>query len=496
MERTRYSNILRSTVFSGGSQVVAAGAALVRAKIAAVCIGVGGVGVLGLYAQAANFIGAIAEMGLTSSAVREVALARASSDTLRLAQVIRSLRIVVLGTGTAAAAVCMLLSTRLSVWTFGDNSHKSGFLFVAASLFFAQVSAGQTALLRGLGLIPQIALQRATVAVIGTLAAGCCYLLWGTDGIAPSLLLVGAVTLVGSWWYARRVAYEQVKLGWREALGQARRLLGMGFAFMCASLATLGVAYLTGIMIRHEIGVSGNGIYQAAWGISGYFVGFVLGAMGEDFYPRLTGVIHIREEAGELLNAQTETGILLGLPGMVATSACATWAVSLLFSPAFSTAASAVAWFNLGCFGRVVSWPLSFVLMARGESFLYAARTSFFAMVNLLFSWIGLRHYGVAGVALGFAAMHACNFLSLRVLIGRRLGFSYTPSARRLITLGAACLIAAPFVGPWCGLLLSLALGCLNLRILARRLGSGHRLVYHARRFPLTRWLIQARLPV
>ena len=190
------------------------------------------------------------------------------------------------------------------------------------------------------------------------------------------------------------------------------------------------------------------------------------------FYPRLAGVVADYEEAGALLSAQTEMGILLGLPGMIAISACAAWAVSALFSPAFAAAAGAVAWFNLGCFGRVVSWPLSFVLMARGEAVLFGGIASFFAGVNLLFSWIGLRHHGVAGVALGFAAVQSCSFLALRLLIGRRLGFRYTPAARRLIVLGAACLISAPFIGPWCGMLLAFAVGCLSLRILARRLGQ------------------------
>jgi len=278
-------------------------------------------------------------------------------------------------------------------------------------------------------------------------------------------------------------------------LAEGRCLLGMGLAFMWVSLATLGVAYLIGVMIRGHMGVQGNGIYQAAWGVSGYFVGFVLNAMGVDFYPRLTAAIHIREEAGALLNAQTETGILLGLPMMVATSACATWVVPLLFSPAFSTAAGAVGWFNLGCFGRLISWPLSFVLMARGEAVLFAATASFFAAVNLTFSWFGLHHYGVAGVGLGFAGMQACNFIALRLLIGRTLGFSYAQSARRLIGLGAVCLIVAPLVGPWCGMLLALMLGCLSLRILARRLGSDHRLVHHAMRFPPARWMVDVRLP-
>jgi enterobacterial common antigen flippase len=486
--------MLKSTVFSGGSQVVAAGAALVRNKIAAVCIGVGGIGILGLYTQAAGLISGIAAMGLTSSAVREVAIAHGTRDDMRLAQVIRSLRTIVLATGIGGAAMCMFLAPWLSKWTFGDSSHQGGFLFIGAAVFLTQVSAGQTAFLQGLGRITEIALQRATVAVASTVVASFCYLVWGIDGVAPSLLLVGAVTLAGSWWYARRVHVEQVKLSWREVLAEGRRLLGMGLAFMWGSLAGLTVAYLIGIMIREQMGVKGNGIYQAAWGVSGYFVGFILNSMGEAFYPSLTGVIKRHDEACVLLNGQTEMGILLGLPGMVATSACASWAISLLFSPAFSPAADAVGWFNLGCFVRVVYWPLSFAIIARGESVCFAATATFFAIGNLLFSWIGLQYLGVAGVALGFAATQACNFTTVRLLIRRRLGFRYTTSARRLITLGIACLIAAPFVGPWCGMLMSLILGCISLRVLSSRLGSDHRLVKRAMKFPPARWLIQARL--
>lgn len=470
--------------------MVAAGAALVRAKIAAVCIGVGGIGMLGLYTQAANLMSEIAAMGLTSSAVREIAIARGTRDVVRQAQVIRSLRVIVLGTGVGAAAVCMLLAPWLSVWTFGDTACRSGFIFLGAALLLTHVSAGQTALLRGLGRIPEIALQQVAVAVISTVVAVCCYLIWGIDGIAPSLLLVAVVTLAGSWWYARKVNVEKVKLGWREVLAQAKQLLGMGLSFMWVSMAGLGVAYLIGIMVRQELGVKGNGIYQAAWGISGYFVGFILNAMGMDFYPRLTSVILNREEVGVLLNAQTEIGILLGLPGMVATSACATWVVSILYAPSFTTAADAVAWFNLGCFGRLIAWPFGFVLMARRESALYAALNTFLAVVNLLLSWLGLRHYGVAGIALGFAGMQVCHFVTLRLLVGHKLRFHYTPAARRLIALGAVCLIAASFVGPWCGMLLAAIIGCLSVRMLATRLGSDHRLVRHVRRFPPARWLI------
>lgn len=65
------------------------------------------------------------------------------------------------------------------------------------------------------------------------------------------------------------------------------------------------------------------GIYQAAWALSGLFAGFVLGAMGTDFYPRLTALIRDREAAVRAVNEQTEIGILLAVPWLLATLAFA-----------------------------------------------------------------------------------------------------------------------------------------------------------------------------
>ena len=82
-------------------------------------------------------------------------------------------------------------------------------------------------------------------------------------------------------------------------------------------------------------GIESAGYYQAAWALSGLFAGFVLGAMGADFYPRLSGLIHDREAAIRAVNEQTEIGVLLALPGLLATLALAPWVIHAFYTKEF-----------------------------------------------------------------------------------------------------------------------------------------------------------------
>ena len=88
-----------------------------------------------------------------------------------------------------------------------------------------------------------------------------------------------------------------------------------------SGLLTFGAAYLIRIIIVHEEGVASAGYFQAAWAIGGMFAGFILQAMGTDFYPRLTAIAQNSEECNRVVNEQAQVSILLAGPGLLATLA-------------------------------------------------------------------------------------------------------------------------------------------------------------------------------
>ncbi len=153
------------------------------------------------------------------------------------------------------------------------------------------------------------------------------------------------------------------------------------------------------------------------------YIGFVLTAMGTDFYPRLTAVIADHRAVNTLVNQQIEVGLTVSSPLFVALLAFAPWIVELLYSHEFVPAITVLRWQIIGDVLKVASWPLGYILLAAGEGrqfFLteFGAAATFVAVTTLL-----LPHRGLEATGLGFIAMYVSLGATVYWLARRRTGF-------------------------------------------------------------------------
>ena len=65
------------------------------------------------------------------------------------------------------------------------------------------------------------------------------------------------------------------------------------------------------------------------------YVGFLLGAMAADYYPRLTEVIHDKVAAVRLMNDQAQLGLAIGGPVLLLLIGLAPWVIILFYSKEF-----------------------------------------------------------------------------------------------------------------------------------------------------------------
>lgn len=316
----------------------------------------------------------------------------------------------------------------------------------------------------------------------GTLISVGLYALLGERGIIPAFLVSGMINLGFSWHLSRRVPVTAVMLTRREIVKEARPLVALGLAFMWSALLAAGVAFLTRGLIVHELGIDAGGIYQAAWSISGLFAGFILSAMGQDFYPRLTVVAGHNDQVNQLVNEQTEVGLLLALPGLLATLAFSPLVIQVFYTGKFLPASGMLPWFVLGIVGRVISWPIGFILLAKGCTNIFAVTETAFNGLHLLFVWIGLKYYGIVGVAIAFAVMYALYCVTVLGVAVRISGFKWSGSATRLICY-SGFYIAVEFIilktlsgipALVAGVILVSASGIYCLRQLVCRVGPDH----------------------
>lgn len=443
--RSSYREILVSTLLIGGSTGVNAVVSLLRTKAFALLLGPSGVGLLGVLTSLADVARSAAELGINSSGVKQIAAAAATGDARRVALTARVLRRAALGLGLLGATGLVLLAEPLARLTFGDASRAplvAGLSLVVALRLLAD---GQSALLQGLRRVGALARLNVLGPLLGTLLAVPLVWRWGLDAVLPALVAVGAGGLAMSWWYSRREAIEPVEATVSQRLQVLRGLLGLGSAFMASALLMAASAYLVRLLVLRDGGESDAGLYQAAWGISGLVVGFVLQAMGADFYPRLVGAIDRHEDCNRLVNEQTRVGLLLALPGVVGTLVLAPLALWLLYSPAFSGAVELLRWMCLGMALRILTWPVGYIVVAAHRPVLFASLEAAWTVVNVGLVALCLPRWGLEGAGMAFLGAYAVHALLLLPVVRRLTGFRWTPANRRGAA-GFVVVVAAVFV--------------------------------------------------
>jgi len=489
-EGNSYRQILRSSSIMGGAQAINYLVSLLRVKAVALLLGPAGVGLVGLYTTAMNTASEVSGLGLQRSAVRSIAVAQ--DDEVLVARAIHTLRRLCWLTGALGWLACAAFALPLSRMMFQSTEHAWALAILGSTVLVGAVNGGQLALLRGLRRIGDIARAQVASALINTVVIIALYAWLRERGIVPVLLVSALISLATSWWFVRRVQVAEVGMSWRQSAAEAGSMLSLGIALMLSSsLASLLELYTRSLLVRGQ-GVETAGIYQAAWSLSGMFAGFVLKAMGTDFYPRLAAVIDDRRTAAREINHQTEIGILLALPGLLATLVFAKWVVWLLYSSAFAPAAEVLAWMILGVFGRVVSWPLGYIQMAMNAKRWYlATEVSFIVFQAALVAW-WVPRYGPLGAAYAFFACYAVYFAVMCMVANRLLGFGYSPATIRMIVLATMLLAVAMLASQLLSVLQALAVGVLLvlgggvwcLRELAHRVGHEHRLIRLVLRVP------------
>lgn len=466
---------------------------MARVKFAAVLIGTTGVGLISSFTALQGFIGTLAGLGLQSSAVREIAAAVGKGDEHAVGRAVLTLRRLCWLSGLVGMAAMLLLAPLLSQRTFGHCDYTLDIAALGVIVLFGNLSGGQMALIQGMRLIGDMARASIYAAAAGTLAAIGFYAALGLRGIIPTLLAVSAIQLVLSWYFARQVPVPPATLTWRQTFAQANGMVRLGLVMMWNGLLGSAVAYLTVLLITQYEGTQAVGLYSAANALSGMFVSFVLGAMGVDYYPRLTGVAHDKPAMVRMVNEQTEIGLLLAIPGLLATLALAPWILELFYTDEFFGAVKLLQWFILGCLGRVISWPLGFVMLGLGKSRWFLLTETCANIIHALLIGLGLKIFGVEGVAIAFFVLCLAYIATVYIVCYQLIGFTWSLECKKvalfaLTSLGTTFIVNR-LLSHWSasvfGLTVTIVAVIYCLRALAVRLGSQHRIVRHLSKLPV-----------
>ena len=457
-------------------------ASLLRNKVLAMMLGVSGIGTVGLYQSVLTFIQSLTNLGIGFSGVREMAAIGETNEgiaKLRTAAIINRVSWV---TSILGLLITLASAAALSRFIFQSEDYVYSIALIGPAVFFTSLAAGRGAILQGLHRIAELAKVQITCSLMGVpIFLLLCWWL-GLDGVVPAILVLSIITWLLLNSASRHFVPRQSTVTWRDTWSGSQRLLKLGVAMMWNVLISGALAFATRALIVRELDIDSNGIFQAAWTISGLFIGFVLAAMGMDFLPRLTAVAGDKIQVTKLVNEQTEIGILMSLPGLLATATLAPLLVPLLYTAKFVESATLVPWLIAGCLAQVISWPLAFIQIARGETISYVVAQTLFNGVHFILIYLGLQYFGLVGVAAALPVANALHAVGLFWYVRASGDFKWSASVVRLIVLSASAAAVVFSAAASLPLYYSLAVGtCIaiivslgSLKALSNRLGVGH----------------------
>lgn len=444
--KNSYRQILRSSAVIGGASALNIIIGLIRTKAVAILLGPAGIGMIGLLQNLMTTASTVSALGLETVGTRQVAEAVGREDIRAISIARRSLFWGSFVLAVTGASVFWLLRNVLAEFVLHDAEFANALGWLALGVALTVASGTQGALLNGLRRIGDIAWLRVLSALLSVLLGVGALMLWGDGGIVAFVISAPFASSLLGWYYTSRLpTRHSPPTRFNQLIVQWKTMARLGTAFMVTGLiGTIG-QLIVRVIVQQNLGSDAQGQFQAAWTISLTYIGFVLTAMGTDFYPRLTAIISDHAAANRLVNQQTEVALLLAGPVFLAMLGLAPWVIELLYSSRFTEAVSILYWQVLGDILKIASWPLGFIILASGDGRTYLLVEIVATATLISLTWIGIPIWGLEVTGIAFLCMFAVILPLQYWLARRRTGFKW--SAQILRHLSILLIVATTLIG-------------------------------------------------
>ena len=407
-----YRVITQAAAIFGGVQVVSILCSVIRTKVIAVLLGSVGIGIIGLYNNAIETITALTGLGIRSSSVREISEAHNREDDNELSRIVTIVRRWSWFVGLLGAVVLITLSPLLSQYTFGDDEHIWGFVWLSCTLLFNALASGEQAILQGTKQLKRLARCSVYGSIAALIVSVPLYYFMGVDGIVPSLILYAAVTLIVTLLYKDRTI-EQSDISLQQTVHQGRDMVTLGVFMTVSSFITTLFSYIFAAYLNARSGEATVGYYQAGFTLMNKYVGLIFTAMAMEYYPRLSGVANDNVSLSQYVGKQVEMMQLMLAPIIAIFIVLHPIMVQLLYTSDFFTINGYLLLAIQGISFKAISWSIGFVLLAKGSGKLYFITELLSDTITLALNIVGYHYWGLAGVG----ASYTIGFILYLIII-------------------------------------------------------------------------------
>jgi O-antigen/teichoic acid export membrane protein len=460
-QQSSYRQIMKATSLFGGVQVFNILISIIKSKFVAVLLGPAGMGIMGLLTSTTNLITRATNLGLGTSAVKDIAAAYGTGDEKSIGITVTVVRRLVWITGLFGLVVTATLSPWLSQLTFGNKDYTLAFVWISVTLLFVQLSKGQLVVLQGLRKLNYLAKANLFGSSLGLIVTLPMYYFWNIDGIVPAIIGTGFITLSMSWYFSRKIKIKETTLTLHQTFSQGSDMIRLGFMISLSGLLSVGASYIIRIFISRTGGVEQVGLYNAGFAIINTYVGLIFTAMATDYYPRLSAVAHDNKLSKQTINQQAEIALLILAPILIVFIVFIKWVIILLYSNKFIGVSGMIYWAALGMFFKSPSWSIGYVFLSKGMSKLFFWNEFSANVYMLSLNILGYHFWGLTGLGISFAASYLFYLTQVYIISKLKFEFSFDRTFLKLFAFQFVLALTGFFVVNFMSHLYSYIIGSL-----------------------------------
>lgn len=448
---SNYKQTLKATSLFGGIQIFTIIVNVIRSKFIAILLGPEGMGISGLLTSTTGLITSLTNCGLSSSAVRNIAVANATNNIEQISKTIKIFRRFVLVTGCIGLLTCLLLSPYLSLLTFGNKDYTQAFILLSVTLLFTQITSGQTTLLQGLQKYGYMAKATLIGNIIGLFITIPLYYWKGINAIVPVIIIASLTSLIISSLFSRKIKLKNVQLKYSDYRTEGGNMLKMGLLLSIKGIFSILAAYILKIFISQYGNISDVGLYNAGFVIIDTYVGLVFNAMATDYYPRLSRTPN--NQFNSLINQQVEISILLLAPIITCFIIFIHEVIIILYSNRFIPIEIMLYWAIYAIFFKAPSWCIAYSFLAKGDTKTFFWNEIPSSIYSLIFNILGYYWGGLTGLGISYCAIYIVYLLQVYIVAQKKYQFRLTKTINKLfliqICLASICIILISINKEW-----------------------------------------------
>lgn len=419
-------SLLRATFLLGFSSGLSAVFGLVTAKASALFLGAGGVGLLGLVQSALGLASLVGGLGLSASIVRFGSAPAARGDADAFASLRRAGWVIVAAMSFLTPALFLLFRGPVSRSMLG-GSDQTVVLVLAGVVAFSIAHVMQMALLNANHRVRALAMSAVVISALSSAVQVFTFWQFGIAGVPYGVAAAALVQFLVSRVAVSTLLRPTGHASWPQVRRSTRELVAFGLPYTASAFAGAGTLLLLPALIASSLDIVSVGYFRASFAFSATYLGLILTAMSQDYYPRISAQSDAAA-VGRAVNQQFRLLLLLGAPLIMFAIVFAPILLRVVYAAEFVPAVPLLRWQMIGDLFKFQAWVLSFVVLARASSrsyFTIEVAAGVLLLSGVLFS---IRLFGLAGIGIGYTLAYAAYAAVVWVIVRRMMPFRWERS--------------------------------------------------------------------